>query len=197
MSTSGKRALEQDPDESVLLRRLRAGDESAFELLVRAHRARLLTVARRMLGNEEDAKDALQEAFLSAARGVGRFSGRSRLSTWLHRILVNCCLMTLRQRRAKPQHLFAELPEPRVTRDAPVESAVEHEETVQAVRDGIDRLPEQHRNILMLREISGMDTRTAARSLHVSPNAVKARLYRAKQALRAELEPLFGLARAG
>ena len=59
MSTSGKRSLEQDPDKSVLLRRLRAGDESAFELLVRAHRARLLAVARRMLGNEEDAKDAL------------------------------------------------------------------------------------------------------------------------------------------
>ncbi len=187
----------QAPDERSLLRGLHAGDEAAFEKLVDAHGDQLFRVARKMLGNEEDARDAVQETFLAAWRAIGRFAGKSRLSTWLYRILVNSCLMTLRRRRKRPERLADELPRPRTTSDASVENAAAREETVKVVRDGIRRLPGSYRRILMLRAIDGVDTRDAARSLCVTPNAVKVRLYRAKRALRAELEPVFGLPMAG
>jgi len=89
-------ALPPGGDEDLLLARLRAGEEAAFEQLVRAQSGRMLAVARRLLGNEEDARDAVQEAFAAAFRSVAGFSGSSRLSTWLHRIVVNAALMKLR-----------------------------------------------------------------------------------------------------
>ena len=90
-------------DEKVLLERLRAGEDAAYEELVRAYAGRLLAVARRYLPVEDDAQDAVQDAFLSAFRGVDRFEGNAKLSTWLHRIVVNACLMKLRTRRRKPE----------------------------------------------------------------------------------------------
>ena len=76
-------------DEPAFLARLRAGEAAAFERLVRESGGRLLAVARRMLRQEESAQDAVQEAFLSAFKSIGRFSGDSKVTTWLHRILVN------------------------------------------------------------------------------------------------------------
>ncbi|HEX5273260.1 MAG TPA: sigma-70 family RNA polymerase sigma factor, partial [Gemmataceae bacterium] len=71
--------------ENALVERLRRGDGAAFEELLRAHTGRLLAVARRLLGNEEDARDAVQDAFLSAYRSIDRFDGQAALGTWLHR----------------------------------------------------------------------------------------------------------------
>ena len=88
-------AAEADPEVD-LVARLRAGDDDAFETLVRRHGGRMLAVARRYLG-EEDARDAVQEAFLSAFKAIDRFDGRARLGTWLHRIVVNSALMRLRR----------------------------------------------------------------------------------------------------
>ena len=83
-------------DDPVLVAALRAGDLSAFEQVVREHARRLLAVARRLLRNDDDAREALQDAFVSAFRACRRFEGSSRISTWLHRIVVNSCLMRLR-----------------------------------------------------------------------------------------------------
>jgi RNA polymerase sigma-70 factor (ECF subfamily) len=79
-------------DDATLLARMQAGDGDAFELFVRSYTCGMLLAARRILGNEEDACDAVQDAFLSAFKGIGRFEGLSRLSTWLHRIVVNAAL---------------------------------------------------------------------------------------------------------
>ena len=197
MKTARKRSLQQDPIEGVLLRRLQAGDEQAFEHLDRTHGQRLLAVARGILGNEEDARDAVQETFLSAVRAITRFSGKSRLGTWLHRIVVNSCLMMLRRQRTRPERFLEDAPVPRTESDAPIETAAERRETCVAVLAGIDRLPRNYREVLKMREIDGVGARETARSLGVTPNAVKTRLYRAKRALRAELKPLFGLPKAG
>ncbi len=89
--------------EDGLLERLRSGDDAAFEQLVREHGGRMLAVARRFLRQEEDARDAVQDAFLSAYRALEDFEGNARLSTWLHRIVVNAALMKLRTRRRKPE----------------------------------------------------------------------------------------------
>ena len=90
-------------DEATLVAQLRAGDEVAFEQVVRAYGGRLLAVARRIVGSEEDARDVVQDAFLNAFRSLNRFEGTAKLSTWLHRIVVNAALMRLRTRKRKPE----------------------------------------------------------------------------------------------
>ncbi len=99
------------PDEAELVAGLRRGDEAAFELMVRSYGGRLLQVARRFL-KEEDARDALQEAFLSAFKAIDRFDGKARISTWLHRIVVNAALMRLRKKSTQME----ESPSPVIAR---------------------------------------------------------------------------------
>jgi RNA polymerase sigma-70 factor (ECF subfamily) len=192
---------EPTSDEQDLVARLRAGDEAAFDMLVRTHAGRLLAVARRMLRAEEDARDAVQEAFLQAFRAIGRFEGGARLSTWLHRIVVNACLMRLRTRSRKPEQPIEELL-PRFYEDghridpgSPWRSEgidpVEQRQVAALVRDAIDRLPDLYRNVLLLRDIEGLDTEETARLLDVKADTVKVRLHRARQALRALLAPHF------
>jgi RNA polymerase sigma factor (sigma-70 family) len=92
-----------DPQEAALLVGLRAGDETAFATMVRTYGGRLLATAQRILGSEDDARDAVQDAFLSAFRSIDRFAGGAKLSTWLHQIVINASLMKLRTRRRHPE----------------------------------------------------------------------------------------------
>src|SRR5213596_814900 len=96
-------------DDRALLTSLRAGHEWAFETMVRLYGGRLLAVARRFTRNDEDAKDVLQSAYLSAFLALNDFEGACQLSTWLHRIVVNTALMKLRSRRRKPEESIEEL----------------------------------------------------------------------------------------
>jgi len=193
------RSASHPADEQALLARLRAGEDAAFAELVRAHGGRLLAVARRMLRSEEDARDALQDAFLQAFRGIGRFEGSSRLSTWLHRIVINACLMKLRTRRRKPEEPIDDLlprfyadghridPGPPWRTDDP--DPIESREVRELVRGSIDRLPEIYRSVLLLRDIEGLSTEETAQLLDVKVDTVKVRLHRARQALRALIAP--------
>jgi RNA polymerase sigma-70 factor (ECF subfamily) len=186
-------------DEQVLLQGLREHRPESFESLVRAYTPRLLAVARRMLGSDEDARDAVQDGFLNAFRAIDRFEGHAKLSTWLHRIVVNAALMKLRTRRRKPEEsLEPLLPAFREnghhvdkfsTWDEPADDLAEREETRQVVREAILSLPETYREVLVLRDIEEMSTDEAARSLGITPNAVKIRLHRARLALRTLLDP--------
>ena len=92
-----------DAGEAALLDALRRGDPDAYEELLRLYGGRMLAVARRLLRHEEDARDAVQEAFLLAFRGLPSFGERCRLGTWLHRIVVNAALMKIRHRERKPR----------------------------------------------------------------------------------------------
>ncbi len=87
--------------DGALVERLRRGDPEAFEALVRQYGGRMLATARRLVGTEDDARDVVQEAFLAAFRAIDTFAGAARLSTWLHRIVVNGALMKLRSRRRR------------------------------------------------------------------------------------------------
>ncbi len=184
--------------EGDLLERLRTGDEAAYEELVRAYGGRLLAVARRFLSSEEDARDAVQDAFLSAFRSLDRFEGGSRLSTWLHRIVVNASLMKLRTRRRKPEQPIDDLlpgflDDGHIAKPAgewrSAEDVLSSSESRAAVRKAIDRLPENYRNVLLLRDIEELDTEETAELMGISASAVKTRLHRARQALRELLEP--------
>lgn len=188
-------------DDAALLTALRAGDDVAFETLVRRFSGRMLTVARRLVTNEADAQECLQEAFLSAFKALPGFDGRSQLGTWLHRIVVNAALMKLRTRRRHPECSIDNLlpaflddgHQRNPGRPWKAEPAVlEREETRDTVRRKIHELPENYRTVLLLRDIEEYDTETVAQLLDLTTTAVKVRLHRARQALRSLLEPVFG-----
>lgn len=190
-----------DIADRALLDRLRRGDEHAYEQLVRAESAHLLAVARRFLRNDQDAEDAVQQAFLQAFRALPEFQGGCRLSTWLHRIVTNVALMRIRSRGRKPEQSIEDLL-PRYLEDghdkAPMsdwatgaEERLVQRETRAQVRAAVDRLPEAYRTVLLLRDIEELDTEETARALGLSEGAVKTRLHRARQALAKLLEPVF------
>ena len=195
--------MADEPDavaqDRALLERLRAGDDRAFEDLVRAYGGRLLAVARRFLPVEDDARDAVQDAFLSAFRSLDGFQGEARLSTWLHRIVVNASLMKLRTRRRKPEQSIEDLlpgylEDGHLERPAsPWRSDVMHEAERSELRalllDKIEQLPDGYRDVLLLRDVEGLDTEETASMMELSPGAVKTRLHRARLALRELLEP--------
>jgi RNA polymerase sigma-70 factor, ECF subfamily len=188
--------------EHDLIDELRRGDEEAFAALVRRECGRMLATARRLLGNEHDAQDAVQEAFLQAHRAIGSFAGQARLSTWLHRIVVNASLMRLRSRRRKPEQPIDDLmPQFEETGswlravsgwEPSNDELLESAESRAIVRRAIERLPESYRQVLILRDIEDFDTDEAAAIIGASANAVKVRLHRARQALRTLLERDFG-----
>ena len=189
------------PPEAELLAALRMGREDAFETLVRTHSGRMLSVCRRILRNDEEAKDAVQEAFVSAFRGMARFEGTSQLGTWLHRIAVNASLMRLRSRKRRPEESIDDLL-PSVWDDGHARvppqdfspsalQMVESRETREFVRGCIDRLPDIYRTVLLLRDIEEMDTLEAAEVLGVTEGVVKVRLHRARHALRKLLAEQF------
>jgi RNA polymerase sigma-70 factor (ECF subfamily) len=179
------------PDEVPLVARLRVGDEAAYEELVRAHSGAMMTVARRFLGDTDHAADAVQDAFVSAFKAMPRFKGGSRLGTWLHRITVNACLMKLRSRKRSRVVSLDDTAPPAGRAD---DDALSRAETVRRVRVCIDQLPPAYRAVILLRDIEGVGTGDTADRLGTNEGAVKVRLHRARQALRALLEPVLAAA---
>ena len=189
------------PTDDELVEGLRAGDPQVFETLVRGQGPRLLSVTRRILKDDEDARDAVQDAFVSAFRAREQFHADSRISTWLHRIAVNAALTRLRARRRRPEESLDDLL-PRFLPNGhhvehftawtePADVALSRRETAERVRSAIDSLPETFRTILVLRDIEGLSSEEAASMLNITPNAVKLRLHRARMALRTLLAPQF------
>jgi RNA polymerase sigma-70 factor (ECF subfamily) len=186
-------------DDPALIEGLKAGDEKVFETLVRTYGGRLLAVARRMLHNEEDARDAVQDAFINAFRKRDTFKGDAQISTWLHSIVVNSALMRLRTRKRKAEEAIEDylprfLPDGHHTQQfpswtEPVDVALSRKETAQMVRQAIEELPETYRSVVLLRDIEGLSTEETAQIVNTTPNAVKIRLHRGRLALRTLIAP--------
>ncbi len=186
-------------DESTLVDRVKAGDQDACTRLVTHFRPQMMTVARRFMRCDDDCNDALQDAFISAFNALGRFEGDARLSTWLHRITVNSCLMKLRIDSSRKETSIEELLPtfneggchgrwPVAMNDPSTE--VEIDETRTMIHQAIDKLPHADRAVLLLRDIEEMDTAATAARLETSEHNVKRRLRRARQSLCARLEPM-------
>jgi len=199
-STQDDRQAE-DASESRLLAGLRAADPAAWEEFVRTFGGRMHAVARRFLPSDEDCADAVQEAFVSALQAIGNFEGKSTLGTWLHRIVVNACLMKLRKHpRISEASIDALLPQfdqsghhvksIRRWKRSPDERMV-RDETRTLVRECIDRLPDDYRTVILLRDVEEFSTDETASILGTAPGTVKTRLHRARLALRTLLEPHF------
>jgi RNA polymerase sigma-70 factor (ECF subfamily) len=194
--------------EAELLRSLRAGDAEAYRKLVELNSANVYNVALKLLGDEREAEDVLQETFLSAFEALDRFEGRSRLSTWLYRIAYNASLMRLRKRK---QMLTFSLDQPLHEEDGDAPSVSRHlvdwstlpEElllTAEA-REVMDRaiaeLPEALRSTFILRDVQGLSGAETADILGISVQAVKNRLHRARLQLRDRLSSYFSERAAG
>jgi RNA polymerase sigma-70 factor (ECF subfamily) len=185
-----------------LLEGLRNGDEQAFELLVHMNTPRLLATARRFMRNEEDARDAVQGGFIRAFQSLSSFRGDANLSTWLHRIVVNECLMRIRSRHPEREiDIDSLLPTfledghqttPSTDWSESAETALQRAETCTMVQSCIDQLPAAYRTVLLLRDIEELDPVDVARMLNTTTNVVKVRLHRARQALRALIERKLG-----
>jgi len=199
--TSPREQASRTASEVELVRSIVAGDGTAFERLVRQYGPRLLAVSRRIVGNDADAHDCLQEALLKCYTKAAQFEGQSGLGTWLHRITVNVSLMRLRSRdRGREDSLDAMQPEfdSRGMRieDAPMAEAVEVEveeryqqgQTTAAIRTAIDKLPDDYRAVVIARDIEQLSTVEAAEALNISNSLVKTRLHRARAALKKLLD---------
>lgn len=188
-----------DAVEMALVEKLKAGDAAAYERLVRDYGPRMLMVARRLLRGDAEAEEAVQEAFISAFKAMGRFEGTAKLSTWLHRITVNAALMRLRKAgRLRENSIDAMLPafaddgHPARARAGAnsVTAASDGAETREVVMAQINQLPDAYRAVIIMRDIDGLSTEQTAELLETTEAAVKVRLHRARQALRELLEPL-------
>lgn len=185
--------------EGFSLEALRAGDKAEFSKLVEAYSTNVYRLAMKMLGNQQDAEDVLQETFMKAYRHLKGFNGRSRVSTWLFRIATNEALMLLRRQRS---NVFS-IDEPIQTDDGdqdPVqivdwcclpERELMSSETRTNLNRAIENLPHNLKVVFLLREIENQSTQETAEVLGLSETAVKTRLSRARMRLREELSVYF------
>lgn len=177
-------------EENALVTGLRRDESAAHEAFVWRYGQRLLATARRFLPCDQDCYDAVQETFLAAFQGIDRFAGNSRLGTWLHRILVNVCLMKLRSRARWREILMDDLcsagnrhgqtPAWKARECSTVTDDLWEDEIRILVRSSIDLLPDDFRSVLLLRDMEELDTATTAETLDISPGVVKTRLHRAR-----------------
>lgn len=180
--------------EAAVVRRVLEGDVNAYEELVLAYEKNVYNLALRMVGNAQDAEDMAQEAFLKAYNSLSGFRGDSKFSVWLYRIVNNVCLDHLRrQNRRQASSLSVEDDEGEESQlDIPDESQspealLERSLTKDAVRRGLQALPAEQRQILLLREIQGMSYEEIGQCLDLEPGTVKSRIFRARKRLCAFL----------
>ena len=180
--------------ELAVIRRVQRGDSNAFEYLVAAYEKNVYNLALRMTGNPEDAEDMAQEAFLKAYSSLDSFRGDSKFSVWLYRIVSNVCLDFLRKQKKRQSFSLSmedddgeegelELPD---LRRLP-EDELEKKLTRDAVQRGLAQLPEDARQILLLREIQGLSYEEIGEALGLEPGTVKSRIFRARKKLCAFL----------
>ena len=190
------------PDRELdLARRVAAGDERAFEALMRAHNRMLFRLARAIVKDDADAEDALQEAYLAAYRNIARFRGGAKLSTWLARIVINEAYARLRKRPRMASVIPLEIAAPDGERGASSleegsmadetaerpEAAAMRAEVRRMLERGIDELPEQFRTVFILREVEELSVEDTAACLDLPPATVRTRAFRARALLRGAL----------
>lgn len=189
-----------DTGQEISLEALQAGDRAEFARLVDAYSTQIYRLALKMLGDEQDAEDVLQNTFMKALQSIEKFEGRSSLSTWLYRIGVNEALMLLR--RQKPTIPVAmdyeddddELQHPTQFTDwcCLPEDELLSDEAKKHLDEAIQRLPEKLKVVFILRDIEGLSIRETSEALDLTETAVKTRLLRARLNLREQLSTYYG-----
>ena len=186
--------------KTISLKALRDGDRAEFARLVEEYSPMIYRLGLKMLNNPQDAEDILQETFIKAYKHIGKFDGRSSISTWLYRIATNEALMSLRKKR--PETVSFDIPstyetEPQEPLQIVDWCCLPEEEFLTAegrmrLDEAAEQLPDSLRVVFVLRDIEGLSTRETAEVLDISEMAVKTRLSRARLRLREDLSTYFG-----
>jgi len=201
-SAAAVAAADGAPADSEIVKRAQAGDHDAFRILVERYQGRAYGLALRILRNEEQAKDAVQDSFLKVYRSLDRFEGRAGFYTWLYRIVMNQCLDHKRRDKSDREVEWndesavgvldaSELAASPAGRDADREApdvAIERSEIRQAVARAINALPEDARRTIQLREIDGLSYKEIAETMGIPKGTVMSRLHYARQRLRELLQ---------
>lgn len=188
--------LEADNDQ-LLVDRARLGDRHAFDLLVLKYQSRLLMLVTRLLPNQSDALDVLQDTFVKAYRSLNTFRGESAFYTWLYRIAVNTAKnhMAARQKEARDLSMdeeHADADQHRVFQDLSSPDAEAGAEQLQsAILDAIERLPEDLRQALTLRELEGLSYEQIAHAMDCPIGTVRSRIFRARDQVIHEVSERF------
>lgn len=190
-----------EESEPLNLKKLQSGDPEELTKMVQQYSDPIYRVSLRMLNNQAEAEDVLQETFIKALRSLENFEGRSNLSTWLYRIAVNESLMLIRKRKPEVSVVYDETGDEEnegisvsqiVDWCCLPESEFLTNETRSVLNDAIQKLPENLRTVFILRDIEGLSINETAQALELTETNVKTRLLRARMKLREELSVYFG-----
>ncbi len=185
-------AIRMSDREKGLLERAKAGDIAAFEQLIESYQKKIFNIALRMLGNYDDAGDLSQEVLIRIYKSIGSFKEQSSFSTWIYRITTNVCLDEIRKRKNRK---IISLDEEIRLEDGEMKRQIESdepspEETAEAkdlkkiVNDAIGKLSEEHRIVIVLRDLQGLSYEEIAEVLKCPEGTVKSRINRGRQALK-------------
>lgn len=187
-------------EESTLISGLIKGERAATEQLIRIHQNWMQGLAKRILNDDALAEDCVQESFISAIQKTASFEGRSSFKTWLKRIVINNCLMKLRQQKHRNEINVDDLMpqfdhndfriEPHWQTIKTPEAILQDHQNSEQILSYINQLPDDYRVVLLLRDIEELSTKEVSRTLDCSEGAVKVRLHRARCALKKMLEPI-------
>ncbi|MBG0787991.1 MAG: sigma-70 family RNA polymerase sigma factor [Anaerolineaceae bacterium] len=191
--------MSENNQETLNLEALRNKDKHTFALLVDQNSDHIYRLALRLTGNTQDAEDVVQETFIKAYKNLGKFEGRSKVSTWLYRIATNEALMMLRKRKDGITHIDEGI-ETDEGESMPIqiidwcclpEKEIMTDETRQMLKEAAMQLSDANRAAFLLRDVEGLSTQDAAAALDISESALKVRLMRARMQLREELSEYF------
>lgn len=182
-------------NEEKLIEKAKLGDKEAFGQLIMKHERRVYNVALQMVKNEEDAKDIAQDALIKVYRNINKFSGKSSFTTWIHRVTMNTALDALRKKKSRKEKDTYSLDERmEVNKDSDIhlrtsqadmpEDVLLRQERKDALEDALQELKEDHRSVIVLREIQGLSYQEIAEVLETSEGTVKSRINRGRKKLK-------------
>ncbi|MEA2082369.1 MAG: sigma-70 family RNA polymerase sigma factor [Elusimicrobiota bacterium] len=187
-------------EDTALVKRVQTGDKNAFGELVKRHEGKVYALGFRFMRSREDAADVMQETFLQAYKKIMSFEGKSAFSTWLYRIAVNICLM--KKRKKTLQYVSVDKPvetasgekdikRELIDRSADPMTLADKKEVMAKIESALAELPDEYREVVVLRDMDGFSNEEVANTLSLSLPAVKSRLHRGRMYLRKGLSEYF------
>jgi RNA polymerase sigma-70 factor (ECF subfamily) len=189
--------VEPQRDDFKLIEAFRKGDEKAFEEIVRRYQRQVANIIYLTLGNREEVDDLSQEVFVRVFRSLDRFEFDSSLYSWIYRIAVNLCIDEIRKKKIRkliPLDFLTEKKlesEKRSKETATSSDELLQKEKKEIIRGALDKLSLLHRTVILLREYQDLSYGEIAKTLRISPQAVKSRIFRAREELRELLKDYF------